>query len=313
MVANFSAGGAAINQICNAYGLGLKVFELALDQPTPDIVVEDAFDEKSCAATIAYGMEAVAGGIDLLCLGEMGIANTTVAAAIFHALYGGERGGLGRPRHRRRRCGAEAEGGRGRAQRWRGSASAAIRSKCCAGSAGARSPRWSARSSRRGWSACRSSSTASSRPPPRRCSMPSKRDAIDHCLFAHRSAEAAHGAVLDRLGKTPLLDLGMRLGEGTGAALAAGIVKAALAAHNGMATFERGGRGGEGRLKRTFSRDCAVARDARVAASAADLRSADRPRSSPPCRPRRRGRSCSRARSSASAAMPEFLQAALAQ
>ena len=90
MVANFSAGGAAINQLCTANGLGLKVFELALDRPTPDITVADAFDEKGCAATIAYGMEAVAGGIDLLCLGEMEIANTTVAAAIYHALYGGD-------------------------------------------------------------------------------------------------------------------------------------------------------------------------------------------------------------------------------
>jgi nicotinate-nucleotide--dimethylbenzimidazole phosphoribosyltransferase len=66
-------------------------------------------------------------------------------------------------------------------------------------------------------------------------------DAIDHCLFAHRSAEAAHGAVLRRLGKVPLLDLGLRLGEGTGAALAAGLVKAAVAVHNGMATFEQAG------------------------------------------------------------------------
>ncbi|HWT31356.1 MAG TPA: nicotinate-nucleotide--dimethylbenzimidazole phosphoribosyltransferase, partial [Propylenella sp.] len=92
MVENFAAGGAAINQICKTYDLGLKVFELALDQPTPDIVETDAFDEKSCAATIAFGMEAVAGGIDLLCLGEMGIANTTVAASVFHALYGGSAG-----------------------------------------------------------------------------------------------------------------------------------------------------------------------------------------------------------------------------
>ena len=69
--------------------------------------------------------------------------------------------------------------------------------------------------------------------------------AIDHCLFAHCSAEAAHRAVLQKLGKTPLLDLGLRLGEGTGAALAAGIVKAALAAHNGMATFEEAGVAGK--------------------------------------------------------------------
>ncbi len=65
--------------------------------------------------------------------------------------------------------------------------------------------------------------------------------ALDHCLFAHRSAEAAHGAVLQRLGMEPLLDLGMRLGEGTGAALAAGIVKAAAALHSGMATFGQAG------------------------------------------------------------------------
>jgi nicotinate-nucleotide--dimethylbenzimidazole phosphoribosyltransferase len=69
-------------------------------------------------------------------------------------------------------------------------------------------------------------------------------DAIDHCLFAHRSAEAAHGAVLDRLGKAPLLDLRMRLGEGTGAALAAGILRAAVAVHAGMATFAEAGVAG---------------------------------------------------------------------
>jgi nicotinate-nucleotide--dimethylbenzimidazole phosphoribosyltransferase len=62
-------------------------------------------------------------------------------------------------------------------------------------------------------------------------------DGIDHCLFAHRSAEHAHGALLERLGKAPLLDLGMRLGEASGAVVAAGIVKAAVATHNGMATF----------------------------------------------------------------------------
>jgi nicotinate-nucleotide--dimethylbenzimidazole phosphoribosyltransferase len=66
-------------------------------------------------------------------------------------------------------------------------------------------------------------------------------DAIEHCLFAHRSAEAAHALVLERLGKVPLLDLGMRLGEGTGAALAAGIVRAAVATHTGMATFAEAG------------------------------------------------------------------------
>ncbi len=62
---------------------------------------------------------------------------------------------------------------------------------------------------------------------------------LDHCIAAHRSAEAAHGRVLEKIGKRPLLDLGMRLGEGSGAALACGIVRNALAVHQGMATFEQ--------------------------------------------------------------------------
>ena len=63
--------------------------------------------------------------------------------------------------------------------------------------------------------------------------------AIDHCIAGHLSVEGAHGDVLARLGKKPLLDLGMRLGEGSGAALAAGVVKAAIACHQDMATFEQ--------------------------------------------------------------------------
>jgi nicotinate-nucleotide--dimethylbenzimidazole phosphoribosyltransferase len=65
--------------------------------------------------------------------------------------------------------------------------------------------------------------------------------ALDHCLFGHVSAEKAHRLALETLGKKPLLDLGMRLGEGTGAALAAGIVKAAALCHSGMATFGEAG------------------------------------------------------------------------
>jgi nicotinate-nucleotide--dimethylbenzimidazole phosphoribosyltransferase len=61
--------------------------------------------------------------------------------------------------------------------------------------------------------------------------------ALDHCFAGHLSAEGAHRDVLDRLGKKPLLELGMRLGEGSGAALAIGVIKAAIACHDGMATF----------------------------------------------------------------------------
>ena len=117
MLENFAAGGAAVNQICATYGIGLKVFELALDLPTGDITRAPAMDEAACAGTIAFGMEAVAGEIDVLGLGEMGIGNTTVASAIYAALYGG--GGaewVGRGTRRRRlRDGAQGGGGRRRA------------------------------------------------------------------------------------------------------------------------------------------------------------------------------------------------------
>ena len=69
--------------------------------------------------------------------------------------------------------------------------------------------------------------------------------ALDHCLAGHVSAERAHREALKRLGKAPLLDLGMRLGEGSGAALAVAIVKAAVACHNGMATFAEAGVAGK--------------------------------------------------------------------
>src|SRR5690606_12721689 len=89
MVQNFTAGGAAISQICALHDLNLRVLELALELPTGDITREPALDDKMCAATIAYGMEAIAGKPDLLAIGEMGIGNTTVAAALYAALYGG--------------------------------------------------------------------------------------------------------------------------------------------------------------------------------------------------------------------------------
>jgi nicotinate-nucleotide--dimethylbenzimidazole phosphoribosyltransferase len=61
--------------------------------------------------------------------------------------------------------------------------------------------------------------------------------ALDHCLAGHVSAEGPHRRALERLGLRPILDLGMRLGEGSGAALAVPVIKAALACHNDMATF----------------------------------------------------------------------------
>src|SRR5262250_3933576 len=90
MVQNFIAGGAAVNQLCRVFDAGLKVYELNLETPTGDIVVEPAMSEEECAKAMAYGMMAVEPGIDALALGEMGIGNTTVAAALCGGLFGGD-------------------------------------------------------------------------------------------------------------------------------------------------------------------------------------------------------------------------------
>jgi nicotinate-nucleotide--dimethylbenzimidazole phosphoribosyltransferase len=241
MVANFQAGGAAVNQICKSFNLGLKVFELALETPTGDITEGPAMEEAECAATMAYGMEAVAGGVDLLCVGEMGIGNTTIAAAICHALYGGEPAEWVGPG-----TGVDATGlarkadavGRAIAlhaphlkdplevlRRVGGRELAAMAGAILA-----------ARHAKvpvliDGYVASAAAAILQALAP----------NALDHCLAAHCSAEPAHRKLLKRLGQEPLLELGMRLGEASGAALAAGLVKAAADLHNGMATFESAG------------------------------------------------------------------------
>jgi nicotinate-nucleotide--dimethylbenzimidazole phosphoribosyltransferase len=68
--------------------------------------------------------------------------------------------------------------------------------------------------------------------------------ALDHCLVAHRSAEPGHRRLLETLQQEPLLDLGMRLGEASGAMLAVLLLKAACACHGGMATFDEAGVSG---------------------------------------------------------------------
>ena len=241
MVDNFAAGGAAINQICLAYDLSLKVYDLALDIPTGDITEEAALDEPACAATMAFGMESTAGGIDLLCIGEMGIGNTTVAAAILAALFGGTAADWVGPG-----TGVDAAG----VGRKRDAVTAAL--ACHAGHlvdplevlrrvggrelAAMTGAILAARINRvpvivDGYVATAAAAVL----------FAMDRGALDHCLFGHVSAEPAHARALERMNKTPLLNLGMRLGEGTGAALAAGIVKAAVSLHTGMATFAQAG------------------------------------------------------------------------
>ncbi len=93
MVANFEAGGAAINQLCRLAGADLSVVALDLERPTADFCEAPAMSEAECLDAVNRGMAAVTAGLDLLALGEMGIANTTSAAAICAALFGGPAAG----------------------------------------------------------------------------------------------------------------------------------------------------------------------------------------------------------------------------
>ena len=241
MVANFAAGTAAINQICKAVGAELEVCALDLDQPTSDFTQAPAMSESELLSAVGMGMEKVPGDIDLLCVGEMGIGNTTAASAICRALYGGAGADWAGPG-----TGVNAAGVDRKAQ--------AIEAAMATHGAALDDPlEVMRRVGGRELSAIAGAVLAA-----RAKRIPvlldgfvagaavaplAKQDAgaLDHCLAGHCSAEPGHRRLLERLEKVPLLDLGMRLGEASGAALAVAIVKTAVAAHAGMATFAEAG------------------------------------------------------------------------
>jgi nicotinate-nucleotide--dimethylbenzimidazole phosphoribosyltransferase len=237
MVANFRNGGAAINALAGACGAELMVVPIDLDRPTGDICVEPAMDEADCLAAINAGAAVVEAGLDLLLLGEMGIGNTTPAAALCAQAFGGAadqwvgRGtGLDAEGVARKvdavalavaRHGADCADAFETVRRLGGREIAAMAGAALA----ARMLRVPVMLD--GFIGCAAVA-------------PLARDnggIVHHCLAAHVSAEAGHARLLDALGLEPLLHLNMRLGEGSGAAVAAQIVRSALAAHGGMATF----------------------------------------------------------------------------
>ncbi len=245
MVQNFIRGGAAVNQLCEAVSADLRVYEMALDEPTADFTTAPAMSDEDCALALAYGMMAVEPGIDLLALGEMGIANTTAAAALCCALFGGSAaewvgpgtGVAGAVLERKVAVVGEAVGRhRGEAtdafdllRRLGGRELAAITGAIIA-----------ARRARVPVVLDGYATTAAAA-----VLFALDRRALDHCIVAHRSAEPGHTRLLQALGKAPLFDLGMRLGEASGATLAIGILKSALACHTGMATFAEAGVSGK--------------------------------------------------------------------
>ncbi len=237
MVANFTGGGAAINQICTLNGSNLKVFDIELDKPTEDFTQAAAMNETEFLQAINIGANAVSDDADLITLGEMGIGNTSAASAIALASFGGNAiewtgAGTGLDAKRIEQKAQVIDkavtyhqdyldqpleilrrlGGRELAAIF--GATLAARRKhipvildgfiCCAAIA----PLFQLNS-----------------------------DALSIAIAGHLSQEFGHIKLLKLLNKQPLVQINMRLGEGSGAALAIGLVRAALATHNDMATF----------------------------------------------------------------------------
>ncbi|TGD43586.1 nicotinate-nucleotide--dimethylbenzimidazole phosphoribosyltransferase [Pseudotabrizicola sediminis] len=244
MVANFRHGGAAINQLSKAFGAAMTVHALDLDHPTADFTQSPAMTEAELTKALTTGWNAVDPQADLLVTGEMGIGNTTSAAAIVAALLGGAAEdwvgrGTGVDDHGLARKAAAVHAGL--------ATHAALLSdplqvlRCLGGHEIAAMAGAIARARAEriavvldGFICCAAALVL----------QRARSGALDHCLAGHVSAEAGHGRLLAALDKQPLLNLGLRLGEGSGAALALGIVQGAVACHSGMATFAEAGVSG---------------------------------------------------------------------
>lgn len=244
MVANFETGGAAINALSRAAGLELQVTALDLDHPTADFTTAPAMSEAECLAALSAGAATVESGLDLFVPGEMGIGNTTSAAAICARLFGG---------------GAAAWVGPGTGMDSAGVAhKATVIERALAHHADASA---TAFETLRRLGGREVAAIAGAVLRARALRVPVLLDGFitcaaiaplaasypgitDHCLAGHCSAEPGHARLLDRLGLEPLLRLGMRLGEGSGAAVAVQIVRSALTAHGSMATFAEAGVAG---------------------------------------------------------------------
>lgn len=241
MVANFEAGGAAINALTLAANLTLAVHPIALAAPTRDFTQAAAMDDREVLVALNVGAAAaqnvIAAGADVVCVGEMGIGNTTVAAALAARTFGG----VGRDwvgpgtGHSREGIALKANIVDAALAYHSGTPVTAFDTLRCVGGrelAAIAGAVLTARQQRCPVLIDGYVATAAIAP------MVKQNVRIrDHCIAAHLSAEPAHEKLLACVGLQPLLDLDMRLGEGSGAAVAAMLLRAAAAVHTNMATF----------------------------------------------------------------------------
>ena len=242
MVANFKAGGAAINQLCEVSGAELDVVPLSLETPTANFVEQEALTEDELCSSMNTGAQAVNLDADIILLGEMGIGNSTVSSALAASVFGGDvarwvgagtgsdEAGIARKQDVIKQ-GLKIHGSRtdlSALLAFGGREQAAI----CGAILAARMARIPV---------ILDGFICSAAAAPLFGMAP---DSLDHCLAGHVSAEPGHKHLLAAMAKSAILHLDMRLGEGTGAAMALSVLRGAVACHNQMATFKSAGIAG---------------------------------------------------------------------
>ncbi len=249
MVKNFAAGGAAINALARAAQADVVVVDVGVARGTKNLAREPAMSEEEVRGALesgrAAGLRAHEEKVALVGLGEMGIGNTTAASAITAALTGlppsqvtGLGTGLDEAARRRKIEVVE----RALALHHPSPLDALHILRAVGGLEIAALAGLSLEAASRriaivvdGFIASAAFAIAWKLAPAVK----------DYAFFSHLSSEPGHRALLDFLGVEPLLDLDLRLGEGTGAALAMPVLGAAVAAHNEMATFADAGVSGK--------------------------------------------------------------------
>lgn len=231
-VAGLSEGRAAVRGAAQQAGAAFKVYEFGNDFPCDDYRQGPSLSERDCAAAIAFGMEVVAEGADVIVLGNAGYGSATAAAAIARGLYGGAADYW---------AGGSDEKAKARVETVQAGAKAnsdllsdplgvlrAFGGRDLAGTVGA----ILACAHQRipvildGYVVCAAAAVVHAINP----------DAVAHCLAGHVTAEPAHQALLDRMDLDPVLDLGINIGDGTGGTFALAVLQSANAGLSGLQT-----------------------------------------------------------------------------
>jgi nicotinate-nucleotide--dimethylbenzimidazole phosphoribosyltransferase len=231
-VSDMTGGAASARGVAAAHNMAYKVYEMGLEYPAADFTHRPSLSERDCAAAMAFGMEVVAEGADIIALGNVGFGSVTAAAAIALALYGGAADYWAKGDDIK--AAARIDCVRTGYQKFKGDIDGPLDAlrhfggRDIAGLVGAiiAARHQSIPVVLDGFVVTAAAAVLHSVNP----------DAVDHCIAGHMSAEPAHAALLERMGMTPLLGLGLGWGDGFGASLAVTLLQTAAAGYKTLTT-----------------------------------------------------------------------------